>query len=73
MEPFYIRQTAEPMDSAERREWFTQCGWEAQRLGAKLCRYSVSDDGRLSLVEAWPAVAADVGYQGPPRFSYSAT
>ena len=73
MEPFFIRQTAEPMSQVERRDWFGWCAVEARKAGAKLCRAHIHPDNEdLLLFEAWDAVAADVGDPGDPRWQLKA-
>lgn len=71
MEPFYIRQTSEPMTLDERRKWFRECADEARSQGAKLARASIHPEHEhVCLVEAWSALAHEVGDQGEPRFSF---
>lgn len=69
MEPFYIRQTAEPMSPVDRNDWASRCMDEARDQGAKLCRFSIHQrHPNLFLVEAWNAPAHEVGDQGEPRW-----
>lgn len=70
MEPFYVRQTANPEDLAERREWFRKCTEESKSEGAQHARFSMSPDGSLILTEAWKE--RRVPDEGAPRFSYAA-
>lgn len=72
MEPFYIRQTAEPLTPMQRDAWAAECASDAIRKGAKLCRFTVSSDGSMALVEAWLERAFAVGDQGEPRWSLRA-
>ena len=72
MEPFYIRQTAEPMTDAERRDWFNICAQEAKTEGAEICRFSVGNDASLALVEGWKGKLYEIGDQGEPRFVLTA-
>lgn len=70
MEPFYIRQTAEPRTQTDRRLWVEQAVAEARGQGAKLFRCSYHPDNEnLLLVEAWNADAREVGDQGAIRWS----
>lgn len=72
MEPFYIRQTSDPMLTREQaQDWAASCAKQAFREGAMFCRFSISEDGKTYLVEAWNAPAHKVDDQGPPRFSFS--
>jgi hypothetical protein len=68
MEPLYIRQTAEPMDKDARLAWFKKCADEAKKEGARLARFTVYDDGKILLIEAWHGSALEVGDQGKPRW-----
>lgn len=43
MEPFYIRQSAEPMDSVARNEWASMCAAEARQEGALLGRKTFNE------------------------------
>lgn len=53
-DPFYIRQTAEPMEPDKQRAWFQACADEAKAAGATWCRFSVHpQDARILLVEGW--------------------
>ena len=68
MEPFYIRQSAEPKTIGERMAWFRACAQEARAEGAQLCRFTVHDaDNSLLLVEGWKEFR--VHDQGEPRWS----
>ena len=67
-EPFYIRQTAEPMTQDQRRDWFQTCAQEAKAEGAQHARFTIHPAfPSLCLVEAWKErVVAD---EGEPRWA----
>lgn len=69
MEPFYIRQSAEPMDKTELNAWAEQCAAEARAQGAMHGRFSIHPTHpHLFLVEGWNASAKEVGDEGEPRW-----
>ncbi len=71
MEPFYIRQSNEPMDSVALNEWAAACAKEAQEQGANLGRFSIHPTiPHLYLVEGWKdKIVPD---QGEPRWQLQA-
>lgn len=72
MEPFYIRQSNEPMDTVQRNEWASKCADEARLEGAQLCRFSIHPTiPHLFLVEGWKLKAHEVGDQSEPRWQLS--
>lgn len=65
--PEYLRQTAERMTTAERRQWFQTCNDEAKDEGITWMRFSVDDanNPKIALVEGWNVQPEE---EGPIRF-----
>jgi len=64
-EPMAIYQKAELMTGDERVEWLRKCADEARAKGAMHARATVSDDGKITLLEVWDHRPKD---EGEPRW-----
>ncbi len=64
VEPFYIRQTAEPDALSDPQAWFRVCTEEAKAAGGKHARYSTHDDPPALLMEAWDVEFGELGPDG---------
>ena len=63
-EPFYIRETAEPMTVDQQRQWFRAAAAEAQAEGGTFPRFSIHPrDARRLLIEVWKVRPSDQGKQ----------
>lgn len=70
-EPFYIRETMEPMTPEQQRQWFADAAAEAKVEGGTWPRYTVHPrDARRLLIEVWKVRPHN---EGAPRFSEQAT
>jgi len=73
VEPFYVRQSAEPQTDAERQQWFKDAMREAKDRGAKHARFSIHPTYGWVLIEAWDIERPDLaGGEGNPRWLVSA-
>lgn len=68
-EPFYIRQTSEPMTPEERSKWLAKCREEALKEGATWARATINEKPYAVLLEAWKTRPKN---EGEPRFSFQA-
>lgn len=70
MEPYYLAQTAEPMDDQQRWAWYEDHARRAEAAGCTWRRYTIHPDRpELVLIEAWTARPDN---EGEPRFQFAA-
>lgn len=69
-EPDFLSQTAEPMTSERRREWYRARAREAESQGAVWHRFSYHPEQTdILLYEGWKVRPDD---EGEPRFQFAA-